>query len=765
MLKEWVLTSTFLIVVVLCLRVILGKHIDARLKYAVWAVVLVRLLVPMQLFTLPLTGVQIAQTVWPQVEQSAPMNVATAPDSKPGTESGLELSLIPTGPPSHMDVPGDADIVVPENSAITGLDIMKHLPQVLNIIWFGGAIVLALAFFVSNLHFAFRLRQKRVLSETGDFPLRVYAFADLPSPCLFGLFHPAVYVTPEISADSAVLRHVLAHELTHYRHLDHIWNLLRCAALCLHWWNPLVWLAAHLSRRDGEVACDAGALKRLGAGERAAYGNTLLMVSVAKAHPTGLLHCSTGMSGGKKSLYERIRYIAGAPKQLVGAVIAVVLILALACACSFGQASAGTEPLDSKEPTPTETPDSAGQQSQIERQDSTDGLQGDILPYTPDLNHNGIAETLVKGMLLDSNGLLVGERIEVWENGQMIWPGESDVLNDPQAIFLCTLDEKDYLLRYSPSMGRWYGNYYYQLFSVDEYEEKSGQEKIVQENYIDFSIDSYSGSDNFEPAIIAGFMEEINGLLENSIQLWNTAGRLAVTFEEEGRLIDTLWWLDYTPHIFKRDEDATLLENLEKFKTVYFSEIEGQPHPSWDSLDEARTAYRAVLSNERSFINTDDGDTLTISQRLDQLKSGRPAEVSRFAVVDLDRDDTPEVILWIYAKSDDYWGFIILRYYDGEVYGYTKPYRAFQEVKADGSYSIVGADSSTANFSETELSDNKLIYWEKIENSTDSQYINYYVEGESVTKKEYLAAVDVQQKKDFATWYRFTELAIKTIFQ
>ena len=649
MLKEWVLTSTFLIVVVLCLRAILGKHIDARLKYAVWAVVLVRLLVPMQLFTLPLTGAQITQTVWPQVEQSAPMNVTTAFDSKPETESRLEPSLIPNNPPSRVDVTGDADIVVPENSAIAGLDIMKHLPQVLNVIWFGGAIILALAFFVSNLHFAFRLRQKRVLLE---------------------------------------------------------------------------------------------------------------MVSAAKARPSGLLHCSTSMSGGKKSLHERIHYIAGAPKQLVGAVIAVVLILALACACSFGQASAGTEPLDSKEPTPTET-----QQLQNERQDSTDSPQGDVLPYTPDLNHNGIAETLVKGTFLDSNGMLVGERIEVWENGQMIWLGESDVLHNPQAMFLCMLDEKDYLLRYSPTMGRWYVNYYYHLFSLDENGEKSGQEKIVQENYLDFSIDFHSGSDNFEPAEIAGFMGEINGLLENSIQLWNTARQLAVTFEEEGRLIDTLWWLDYSPQIFKRDENATLLENLEKYKTVRFSEVEGQPHPSWDSADEARAAYRAVLSNERSFINTDDGDTLTISQRLDQLKSGQPAEVLRFAVVDLDRDDTPEVILWIYAKSNEYWGFIILRFYDGEVYGYTKPYRAFQEVKTDGSYSIVGADSSTASFSETELSDNKLIYWEKTENSTDSQYINYYVEGKNITREEYLEAVEIQQEKDFAAWYTFTESSIKTIFQ
>ncbi len=58
-----------------------------------------------------------------------------------------------------------------------------------------------------------------------------------------------------------MLRHVLTHEFTHYRHGDHLWSMLRCLALAVHWWNPLVWLAAELSRRDAELACDEGALK------------------------------------------------------------------------------------------------------------------------------------------------------------------------------------------------------------------------------------------------------------------------------------------------------------------------------------------------------------------------------------------------------------------------------------------------------------------------------------------------------------------------
>ena len=67
-------------------------------------------------------------------------------------------------------------------------------------------------------------------------------------------------------------RYALAHELTHYRHLDHIWSLVRLVCLALWWFHPLVWAAAWLSRRDGELACDEGVLERLGSEHRLPYG-------------------------------------------------------------------------------------------------------------------------------------------------------------------------------------------------------------------------------------------------------------------------------------------------------------------------------------------------------------------------------------------------------------------------------------------------------------------------------------------------------------
>lgn len=139
-----------------------------------------------------------------------------------------------------------------------------------------------------------------------------------------------------------MLRHVLVHERTHFRHVDHIWNALRSAALAVHWRNPLVWLAVVLSQRDCELACDKGALKRLGEAERFAYGRTLLALVTAAPRPRDLLRCSTAMTGGGKSVWERVNRIARSPTRWLWAA-AKVLAAVLACVSAFGSAAV-TEP-------------------------------------------------------------------------------------------------------------------------------------------------------------------------------------------------------------------------------------------------------------------------------------------------------------------------------------------------------------------------------------------------------------------------------------
>ena len=109
-------------------------------------------------------------------------------------------------------------------------------------------------------------------------------------------------------------------------------------ALALHWYNPLVWLAVILSKQDGELACDAGAVARLGEGERIPYGRTLVdMVAARSPRPRDLLSCSTAMTGGKKSIQQRVAALVKKPETVKTALFAVIAVVALSAVFVFAE--------------------------------------------------------------------------------------------------------------------------------------------------------------------------------------------------------------------------------------------------------------------------------------------------------------------------------------------------------------------------------------------------------------------------------------------
>lgn len=334
LLTGWLLSSWVVILAVLALRAALGRRLSARVRYALWAVVLARLLIPVQLFPSP-----VAVTAWtPQPPAALEEQTLYAfPVSRDPVEDASNVSVQADG--TVIDSNSFGYVRVEDGGAALTRYAAKLSPvQVLELIWLGGGCLLLAVMAWANLRFYRRLRRvRRPLDGERD----AYAAEGLPSPCLFGLFRPKVYVTPQSAADPKTLRHVLVHERVHRRHGDHVWGALRCLALAVHWWNPLVWLAAVLSRRDGELACDEAALDRLGDGERRAYGETLLCLAAASARPGNALLAATTMTGGKRSLAQRLRRIARRPRQLVSALLAAVLLMSLTVACAFGRQTQG----------------------------------------------------------------------------------------------------------------------------------------------------------------------------------------------------------------------------------------------------------------------------------------------------------------------------------------------------------------------------------------------------------------------------------------
>lgn len=180
------------------------------------------------------------------------------------------------------------------------------------------------------------------------------------------------------------------------------------------------------------------------------------------------------------------------------------------------------------------------------------------LPET-DLNRNGIPEEL---RIVDTEEG-DGKELEVWENGERILREVGFYVHTGQkAIFLCRVDGEDYLLRYRPTMYQGCGDYDYALFTME-----NNGETTAQWNAVSFDINFGSPiHGDFEPEEIAAFMEEVNGLLAESIPLIVTDDELIKTFEKEGMFRDTLWWLDRGETGFIRDSSKSLAENLRRFE-------------------------------------------------------------------------------------------------------------------------------------------------------------------------------------------------------
>lgn len=332
---EWIVSSSVLIVVVALVRQLFKGRLSLRLQYALWALVLVRLLLPVsfgQSKLSVLNAVEERQTAQITVD-IPPSRVDYVPPDLAPVEPDPELPTEEQHRQNQQQWQNQMDAAWEQYKAENTKEVTISVPEILRIVWYAGMAAMALCLLWSNLSFRLRLRRSRRPLEEADCPMPVYVTGAVETPCLFGLPRPAVYVTPEVAGDELAMGHVLAHEYTHYRHGDHIWSLLRCLCLVLHWYNPLVWLAASLSRRDGELACDEGTLRRIGEGERLAYGRTLIGLTCARRG--GLLRTATTMTGGKRSIRERITLIAKKPKMAAYTLIAVLLIAAVAAGCTF----------------------------------------------------------------------------------------------------------------------------------------------------------------------------------------------------------------------------------------------------------------------------------------------------------------------------------------------------------------------------------------------------------------------------------------------
>lgn len=185
-------------------------------------------------------------------------------------------------------------------------------------VWIAGVSVL-LCYSIGTA-----VRLGRFLSEARFSEEEVYETDGIATPFVFGILHPQIYLPTHLSPTQR--RYVLAHERAHIARKDYLVKLVGWSAVCLHWFNPLVWLSFRLMESDMEMSCDETVLKRLGEDGRQEYSQVLLSLACTESG----FHASP-VAFGKGGLKKRIRNILSWKRgRIVTAAVLAVLLCALA---------------------------------------------------------------------------------------------------------------------------------------------------------------------------------------------------------------------------------------------------------------------------------------------------------------------------------------------------------------------------------------------------------------------------------------------------
>lgn len=354
MLRE-VLTVSALILVVLLVRAIFKNRVPKRMVYTLWLVVLVKLCLPGTLVSLP---------VLPAEEAAAPVQRVELPAQPLPAQQPAQAVTQPQTPVQQPVSPAQ-EAAKPAAKPLTAT-------QIFQIVWAGGSALLGFWLFGTWLVFTVRLhKSRRFLGRHGR--TRIYISSTVKSPCLAGLV-PAVYLTEDVlQTDSTEL--ILRHELTHLRHLDFLWSLCRTAAVIVYWWNPFIWLAAILSKRDAELACDEAVAAGLSDAQRLVYARAILAQAPRKA---------AALSLAGPPVRERILFLTKKQRTSALCVILAVLLVVSAAGCSITELTrqkSGEITLPEETPVmeePTDTPEPAD--TPIEQEEPIQEPQTQMLP-------------------------------------------------------------------------------------------------------------------------------------------------------------------------------------------------------------------------------------------------------------------------------------------------------------------------------------------------------------------------------------------------
>ena len=304
------LTASVAIVLVILLRLLLKKA-PKVISYALWGVVLFRLLCPMSIGS-----------------NFSVYNLFDAPAQESGTITSV-IEYVPSNivhteyPSVALPVPGISDVIneaLPQGQEQLVADPLEAPMSIATYVWMIGVLVMVIYSIVSYI----RLRRK--LSVVVPLRDNIFIADDIKSPFVVGLFRPKIYLPCNLGDKEQ--EYIILHEQHHIKRLDHVMKALAFLALAIHWFNPLVWVAFILASKDMEMSCDEAVIRKIGGNVRADYSASLLTLATGRRIIAG-----TPLAFGEGDTKGRINNLSKWKKPAVWVVLVAVVACVVLAVC------------------------------------------------------------------------------------------------------------------------------------------------------------------------------------------------------------------------------------------------------------------------------------------------------------------------------------------------------------------------------------------------------------------------------------------------
>ena len=351
--KEIFIQVTVLILAVFTVRKLVGTKMHVYIRYGLWLVVALRLIFPVNVAESSISFLNVYERIiaeyrkdsfdmiWQEENRKVMQDYSKKTSASEKIENGNTKNVT-----DYMDsnAENSAEVVILQESENGNeqraeskqrrSDFPIFLKNVYYFVWMCGSLVTGSVLAIQHFIFIKRLKRagKRVINTQYDIPVYVVKF--LESPCLAGVFKPAIYIREEIPEKEEYVQYAVTHELVHYRHKDYLWAVVRAVCVSLWWFHPLVWAAAKASVRDGELACDKGTISVIGEENRFSYGEMLVEMAAGRKKKRNYAY-GVLLQPRKTEIKERITMLAEGQKNKAVVTIFSILFMLGITGCSF----------------------------------------------------------------------------------------------------------------------------------------------------------------------------------------------------------------------------------------------------------------------------------------------------------------------------------------------------------------------------------------------------------------------------------------------